>query len=672
LEAWVYLETLSGSQSVVEKRNMGVAEAYQLYIQNGYVFSYYPRAPNTIQSPTPLSVREWYHLATTYDSTTGTLTLYINGNEVAQGTFAYTAYSSSANLLIGATLNNGGYTWFLQGLVGEVMIWSVCRTAEEVLNDSVQISYQGDTAVLALLMDLDFSYLPAADWAGNNIQVSLNAGARYCMSVPGLLLEGQAYVNCGTDPDLSMGPTKPYTIEGWFYYYVTGGTLVSKVDQGNAGEYLVTVDNKKITSMRSGLNFKLNSLGDLLPYEYYHFATTYDHLTKVLSLYVNGNLQCCQYAPNMSSAPSVPFLIGATLSNTTLTGGPTNFFQGYIQTIRVWNTSLEQDEIQQWMYNQPILEPNLVAGFDFTVNPPVDTTGKHTNIQLLNGAVIDANILPIDPTSDKAWLGFIQSTNAVYFSEHHVPPGPPPTITTPVATAGRVVPFSAEFKNALWADLERTLSDSDEQTRQKTRDRFEETYAKASSMVEQNPNLLKVFTVIKEKGLVKVTYHGIKGDSLIFQGSADEVDDCTLWWMLFIFQLTAGFYIALGLVPAYETVATRIYDLLIGNPTVVTAFEALLAQTITVSAALKVVQVIYKAGYMWPIMKMIFTSLGWWTLARLLVRAVATAFGVEAAELLVGFGIWAAQIAAHAAKYNTTCGSTGIETSEPLPSPVTA
>jgi hypothetical protein len=107
--------------------------------------------------------------------------------------------------------------------------------------------------------------------------------------------------------------------------------------------------DKKITTMRSGLNFSLSSNREIVSGTWYHFATTYDHLTRLLSLYVNGNLQRCQYSPDMSSAPSVPFLIGAMLSNIALAGGPVNFFQGYIQNIRVWNMSLEQDQIQQWM-----------------------------------------------------------------------------------------------------------------------------------------------------------------------------------------------------------------------------------------------------------------------------------------------------------------------------------
>src|SRR6185369_5203866 len=104
LEAWVNLGALDGSQSVIGKRNMGVDGAYQLYIQNGYVFSYYPSGTNTIQSPNPLDIKKWHHIATTYDSTTGVLTLYIDGNWVAQNTFPSSTSTSTANVLIGATL----------------------------------------------------------------------------------------------------------------------------------------------------------------------------------------------------------------------------------------------------------------------------------------------------------------------------------------------------------------------------------------------------------------------------------------------------------------------------------------------------------------------------------------------------------------------------------------
>lgn len=664
LEAWVNLANLAGFQSVVGKINIGVDGSYQLFIQDGQVFSWYNTAPWVIMSPSPLTVNNWHHLATTYDSPSGTLTLYIDGNEVAQGSFPYTPSTSASDVLIGATLQTGTLEWFLQGMIGEVMIWNVCRSPEDILNDSVQISYQGDTSVPALLMDMDFSILPAADWGGNNIQLTLSQGANYCMCVPGLLLQGNAYADCGNNQDLSMGGTNPYTIEGWFYATAdANGILVGKVNAGVAGEYGVEYGGSQIISFRyqnSGQPFGLSSSAVLGLNTYYHFATTYDQHTSLLSIYINGNLQASQYAPAMTSAPSVNLLIGADFNN----GTPANFFQGYIQNVRIWNTCLEQDVIRQWMYNQPVSEPNLIASFDFTVTPPVDTTGQHT-IQLENGAVVGIQMLTITPGTVDATVGFIQSINADYFSQDDVPPNPPPPISQTAPADQTFSPFNDEFKTAIWEDLEkRSLGDADDETRQKTRGRFEDAYARASEMMQENPNFLKVFTVKEENGLLKIIHHGIKGDTLVFQGPKDSIDPCTTWWIQFVFLLTAGFFQALGLIPSFGNIATRVYNLLGSNATVVAALNTVIGKTITVSGGMTVVGVIYSEGYMWPILKMAFTSAGWWTLVWILKKIIALATGLEAAELLAGFIAWAAQLTIQSLNFNSSCGHASSGTGE--------
>ena len=52
---------------------------------------------------------------------------------------------------------------------------------------------------------------------------------------------------------------------------------------------------------------------------------------------------------------------------------------------------------------------------------------------------------------------------------------------------------------------------------------------------------------------------------------------------------------------------------------------------IGVVTGVAVVKGLYDLGLLWPIMKFIFVSAGWWFLGRLLVKAVAFLTGLEAA-----------------------------------------
>jgi hypothetical protein len=75
---------------------------------------------------------------------------------------------------------------------------------------------------------------------------------------------------------------------------------------------------------------------------------------------------------------------------------------------------------------------------------------------------------------------------------------------------------------------------------------------------------------------------------------------------------------------------------------------------------------------MWAILKMAFTAAGWWTLVWILKKVIALATGLEAAELLAGFIVWAAQLTIQSLNFNSSCPHTVIEAGKALPLQATA
>ena len=654
LEAWVNVSSLTGTQTIISKHSDNTTGAFMLYIDNGYPATFYRTSPYFLKSSDPITANKWHHIATTYDSSSGTLTLYVDGVQKASGTFAFTPITTNSDkILIGASGSTTPIN-FLQGMIGRVEIWSSVRTLDEIVADSIQV--EDPSAEAFLQSHFDFTVLPAIDQSGNNIPISLNGGANYCMCIPGVKLENNAYVNCGNNADLSFGDTDPYTIEGWFYPKGSSGTIVSKFDMGTSqGEYSLELDNSTLYAKRNIPPGSINS-GAVVESgtSFYHFAMVFNGDDKTLSIFINGNLQSSEYfLQGVPASPTTDFLIGAILNNGTASG----FFEGYIQNVRVWSKALSSSEIQQWMLNQPVTDPHLKASFDFSVDPPVDNTDQNT-ISLEGGAVVDYQMIPLDPSDPVITLGVFDSINAAYLNQELVAPDPPPTLSSFIEVEehpGEIL--SENFAKKLGEDMEVLMERNSfsEERKEEHRSRFKKSYERAIELMEENPNLKKGFTTIRENGKVTLIHHAIHGDEIIFEGVSAEVDDCTLWWIQFIFKITVGFLQALGLAPSFGNIANRVYNLVSRNQTVINFISTTLGKTITVAAGVSIVKVLYDQGLIWPILKLALTSAGWWVLAWILKKVIAIVTGLEAAELLAGFIVWAAQLTQLSLQFSTAC-----------------
>lgn len=653
LEVWVNPSNLSGFQALLGNADNATGGQFQLYLSDGFVVAYVGMAPFVIMSPEKIAANSWQHIASTFDGSTNTLTLYVNGTQVATQSFGGKLPQAGSNTLIGAINQDGNPTWHLQGQIGRIMVWDSVRSPEDILNDSVQVEIYQAVENKHLLLYVDFSTLPNTDSSGNNVTLNYH-DANYLFNVPSVILGDDGYAQSGPNPQQSLPGNLPYTIEGWFFPQPgNNGTLVSFGDD-TQWEYQVCYQDNQVIGRRNSDSLQIQTNHAIVPNSYYHFALTYDDRVKTLSLYINGNLQTTTYFPNaVKAVPNGRLLVGAQLGTGNVA---TDFFGGSIQNIRLWDVCLEQSEIFQWMFNDVISDNRLIANFDFTVEPPVDATDNAT-LSLHGSAIANIQSLPIQPTESVALLGLPKSINAIYLNQTAEPIVPP--INSPgFAFCPQPKLFTADHKQASWLDIVKHLNiDNDQHQKQHYRAKFDQSFASAQTIMDANPQLKAVFTRTDAVGMTRIIHHGIRGDTLVYEGAIGAESDCTLWWIQFVFQLTVGFYQALGLIPATGNIANRIYNLIRENPTAWNALTSLAGKAITATSAIGFMGVLYEQGLMWTVIKFVLTSAGWYALFWVLKKVIAIVTGLEAAAVLTGFIVWAAQLTILSLNHNDACGT---------------
>lgn len=611
----------------------------------------------------PVTPGVWHYLACVFDGST--LQLFIDGVLDSQATISGVPQpDTGGNIVMGLRL---------QGSLNSVRVIAQALSAPAVL----EAMFQPDPDQV-YAANFDFTLNPPRDTSGHNLPLNLVGAVATLAVSPGAGLLTNAYCQPIHDNDVNPGGggNDAYSIQAWVWVERPTASLSADglVPAGQAIfvnqslnetsgvalylEFDTTTQTYRVASLRGDITVAANRLlsQSAVPFgEWVNLATTYDPGSNQLSIYINAVLDA-----QSGSFPAIPaiaesdLLIGGAMISDQPSAAWT--LQGFIQSVDVWTRALTQAQVEQWQNDYPVLEDGLAAHYDFS-NALTSNENTGNPVGMTTRAVV----------ADQLASG-LAASQAVGASERK---------EVPVSSHYKQLPpedmakLRASISFADVPDLEGLLA------RAKQRELSNDlSLLVPAAMV---PNLkarldaewTRVSTLIRERPLelgFLITYHIIDGEhvlihhtpvrsTVVFRASREVIDDCTMWRIRLIFTILMGMLSVFGVTAALTAKATQfIQTRILGNAALMRAIGNI-PPSLTAAGLFTIIGSLYSFGVLWALIKIVLTSMGWWALAKLLVKILVKFFGaaIAIAETIVSLVIAVAQVIIVIAKQPANC-----------------
>lgn len=631
VSAWVQLSALQNPANILYKNGV-----FSFGVVGRQVFVQITGFPGLWSNGTtnPIIEDQWHYLTCVY--TGNSLLLYIDGQLDSQAVVSGTGTDNSNPFLIGSNL---------QGNLNCVRVYNSALSAPATLEAMFQPDPQQQYAA-----NFDFSRNPPADISGNNLPLTLTQGASVKNVVPGVMLTGNAY--CQPIRDAAVNPggagNDAYTVQAWVYIEnpnVAGATsaiipsgqsiLVNQALDSPSGialflSYDSTAQGYRLASLRGNATVAANSLvsNATIPYKrWVNVATTYNPATATLSLYINGTLdvQSANF-PAIAPLASPDILIAGAVTQ----GQPSSAWtlQGYVQSVDVWNICLDAAAIAQWQDGYPVLEPGLIAHYDFGFPLPRDEVDGGP-VGLADDALLIPQIAPAVGVTPQPTNMRRQAPTREYAQ---LPPDQMAAIRAGISFANMPdVDHLLEMagRQELAVDLARFVPPD---MVPRLQARLATEWQRVRRQMRDRPLEMRFL----------ITYHKIAGDHVlihhtpersfvVFRAHQDSISDCVMWRIQVIWTVIAGLMSIFGITATLTSKAmTFIQQRILNNqPLMTVILNNLNARTAT--GVFMVLTALQSFGVLWPLIKIILTTLSWWALGRLLVKILTALFGTAAA-----------------------------------------
>jgi hypothetical protein len=367
LEAWVHptaWKTSSFEGSIVTKQGSG-SDGYVLRAGASGTVSFAigdgSAWHEALSASGALALNRWQHVAGTYDGTT--LRIFVDGKQVATQSASASITSSSDALVIGSS---AGYLtsreW--QGYIDEVRVWNTTRKPQQLLDNMYQSLAGSESGLQAYYRMTNGSGTTVTDNTSNANTGTATAAVTWYTTTTSRILSttadmlrvvrpGNALDFDGTDDYVSIAhsgvhnPATALTVEAWVNLATPASNqkIVSK-SNGTSTGYILGVNSSGIyvdVWNSLGLHYTLSAGSSITADTWTHLAFTWAQNGSLIG-YING----IQVGSTSGGGRA---LGGATEALTIgkASWASSNYADGMIDEVRIWNTARTSAEIQDNM-----------------------------------------------------------------------------------------------------------------------------------------------------------------------------------------------------------------------------------------------------------------------------------------------------------------------------------
>ncbi len=347
----------------------------------------------------------WKYVAFTVDVTTDTRKLYIDGVEVASGTFTSSLQYDNGPVTLGAGFENGIMSFPLTGALDEVKVYSTVLNPAQILNE--YIAAAPTTATLIAHYPLNGN---ANDISGNNLNGTIIGSPVFVTDRSGITnsaleFNGNIANRIEVNDNALLHPAS-VTIAAWVQLNNLSG-LKSFVDKPMGTSFMDSWHFGTEGSNYSSWHF--NSPTNQNPFsqvtapattgQWHYMVNTFDNVTKEHKLYIDGVLKTSILFNSTIGYDNSKMYIGAGIEN-----GNLDFsMNGILDEIKIYNGVLSQGQVLTEYYSY-VLQQKPGSGnainFDGVDDVVVNPGSSAVNFGPNNNFAIDFWIkLPVNQTN---------------------------------------------------------------------------------------------------------------------------------------------------------------------------------------------------------------------------------------------------------------------------------